>query len=68
MADRFPTARQSTRLSFRWVPEPAAENTDTSVLYVGTWFVDLRVDKATSAIDWAMAGERIIENKEAHLS
>ncbi|KAL4790320.1 hypothetical protein BDV19DRAFT_394184 [Aspergillus venezuelensis] len=53
------TTRLSTRVSLRWPPEPAFENTDTLVLSVGNWYVDLRVDKATQAIDWAIAGERL---------
>jgi hypothetical protein len=52
----------STRLSLRWVPEIPEENTDTIVLSVGEWFVDLRMDKESGAIDWAMAGTRIEEN------
>ncbi|KAL4961872.1 uncharacterized protein BDV14DRAFT_179452 [Aspergillus stella-maris] len=53
------TTRLSTRVSLRWPPEPAFENTDTLVLSVGNWYVDLRVDKTTKAIDWAIAGERL---------
>lgn len=60
----FPTARLSTRVSLRWVPEPAFENTDTIVLSVGKWYVDLRMDKRTGKIDWAIAGERIVESDE----
>lgn len=52
----------STRLSLRWVPEPPAETTDTTVLSVGEYFLDLRMDKKSGAIDWAMAGTRIEEN------
>lgn len=52
----------STRISLRWVPEPPEETTDTIVLSVGEWFIDLRMDKASGAIDWAMAGTRIVEN------
>jgi hypothetical protein len=60
----FPTARFSTRVSLRWLPEPAFENTDTVVLSVRKWYVDLRVDKGTGTIDWAIAGERIVESDE----
>ncbi|KAL1885598.1 hypothetical protein Plec18167_001093 [Paecilomyces lecythidis] len=60
----FPTARLSTRVSLRWIPEPAFENTDTIVLSVGEWYVDLRMDKRTGTIDWAIAGERIVESNE----
>ncbi|KAJ5698664.1 hypothetical protein N7462_000669 [Penicillium macrosclerotiorum] len=52
----------STRISLRWVPEPPEETTNTIVLSVGDWFVDLRMDKKTGDIDWAMAGTRIEEN------
>ncbi|KAL4923063.1 uncharacterized protein BDV17DRAFT_278123 [Aspergillus undulatus] len=51
--------RLSTRVSLRWPPEPAFENTDTLVLSVGNWYVDLRVDLNTTKIDWAIAGERL---------
>ncbi|KAJ5757557.1 uncharacterized protein N7511_006251 [Penicillium nucicola] len=52
----------STRLSLRWVPEIPEETTDTIVLSVGEWFVDLRMDIKSGNIDWAMAGTRIEEN------
>lgn len=52
----------TTRLSLRWVPEIPEETTDTVVLSVGEWFVDLRMDKMSGEIDWAMAGTRIEEN------
>lgn len=52
----------TTRISLRWVPEVPEETTDTIVLSVGEYFVDLRMDKASGAIDWAMAGTRIEEN------
>ncbi|KAJ5771795.1 hypothetical protein N7520_002324 [Penicillium odoratum] len=52
----------STRISLRWVPEIPEETTDTIVLSVGGWFVDLRMDKASGQIDWAMAGTRVEEN------
>ncbi|KAJ5798451.1 uncharacterized protein N7503_007747 [Penicillium pulvis] len=52
----------TTRISLRWVPEVPEETTDTVVLSVGEYFVDLRMDKASGAIDWAMAGTRIEEN------
>lgn len=60
----FPTASLSTRVSLRWLPEPAFENTDTVVLSVGKWYVDLRMDKETGTIDWAIAGERIVQSEE----
>ncbi|KAJ5666165.1 uncharacterized protein N7477_008613 [Penicillium maclennaniae] len=46
-----------TRSSMRWVPEPPFENTDTLALFVGEWYVDLRVDQQSGGIDWALAGE-----------
>ncbi|KAL4783909.1 hypothetical protein BJX76DRAFT_242678 [Aspergillus varians] len=52
-------SRLSTRISLRWPPDPPFENTDTLVLSVGNWYVDLRVDRATGSIDWAIAGERL---------
>ncbi|KAL3494142.1 hypothetical protein BJX62DRAFT_198611 [Aspergillus germanicus] len=58
-------SRLSTRKSIRWPPEPAFENTDTLVLSVDSWYVDLRVDRATGAIDWAIAGERL-QNKDSN--
>ncbi|KAI2788965.1 hypothetical protein POX_e06990 [Penicillium oxalicum] len=56
------TCSFSTRISLRWVPEPPEETTDTIVLSVGEWFLDLRMDKKSGAIDWAMAGTRIVDN------
>ncbi|KAF7714762.1 Uncharacterized protein PECH_002267 [Penicillium ucsense] len=56
------TCSFSTRISLRWLPEPPSETTDTIVLSVGEWFLDLRMDKQSGNIDWAMAGTRIVEN------
>jgi hypothetical protein len=53
----------STRISLRWLPDPPTEPTDTLVYNVGNYFVDLRVLKADSSIDWGMAGERQIISK-----
>ena len=41
----------------RWMPEPPFESTDTLALFVGEWYVDLRVDQQSGGIDWALAGE-----------
>lgn len=41
----------------RWVPEPPFESTDTLALSVGDWYVDLRVDRQSGGIDWALAGQ-----------
>ncbi|KAF9883262.1 hypothetical protein FE257_003818 [Aspergillus nanangensis] len=57
-------SRLSTRISLRWIPEPASETTDTIVMSVTGWFVDLRVDRKSGAIDWAIAGERVVDSKE----
>lgn len=48
------------RISLRWLPDPAFEDTDTVALNVGGYFVDLRVTKDTGAIQWSRAGERIV--------
>lgn len=48
------------RISIRWLPEPAFEDTDTIALNVGGYFIDLRVEKETQAIQWSRAGERIL--------
>ncbi|OQE45029.1 hypothetical protein PENCOP_c002G04688 [Penicillium coprophilum] len=53
-----------TRLSMRWASETPFETTDTLVITVGEWYVDLRVDKQTGKIDWALAGECIEESQD----
>ncbi|PYI01495.1 hypothetical protein BO78DRAFT_327462 [Aspergillus sclerotiicarbonarius CBS 121057] len=58
-------SRLSTRISLRWVPEPAFENTDTIVMSVAGWYVDLRVDKESGGIDWAIAGQRVVDNTDS---
>jgi hypothetical protein len=58
----------STRISLRWLPDPAFENTDTIVLSLLGWYVDLRVDKSTGKIDWAIAGQRIVESQDPRTS
>jgi hypothetical protein len=50
----------SYRKSLRWVPGEPSEPTSTLVLDVGSFFVDLRMFKADSSIDWAMAGRRTV--------
>ncbi|KAF7589576.1 hypothetical protein BBP40_004155 [Aspergillus hancockii] len=57
-------SRLSTRISLRWLPEPASETTDTIVMSVKGWYVDLRVDKKTGDIDWAIAGQRVVDSSE----
>ena len=58
--------RLSTRISLRWLPGEAFENTDTAVLSVKDWYVDLRVDVSSLVphMDWAIAGERVVESVE----
>lgn len=58
------SCRFSTRISLRWLPEPAHETTDTIVMSVKDWYLDLRMDKQTQKIDWAIAGQRIVESQE----
>ncbi|TVY29257.1 hypothetical protein LHYA1_G002928 [Lachnellula hyalina] len=53
------SARASTRISIAWPPAAPSEPTDTLVLGVGGWYVDLRITKSDLSIDWAMAGERL---------
>ncbi|CAI7636340.1 unnamed protein product [Penicillium crustosum] len=58
------TCRFSKRISFRWLITPAEETTDTIVMSVKDWYVDLRIETATGKIDWAIAGQRIVESEE----
>ncbi|KAJ5666158.1 uncharacterized protein N7477_008606 [Penicillium maclennaniae] len=60
----FTYSYASTRLSIRWVPEPPFENTDTLVLIVGEWYVDLRIDKQSGGLDWAIAGQCLQQNTD----
>ncbi|KAF2798706.1 hypothetical protein K505DRAFT_392877 [Melanomma pulvis-pyrius CBS 109.77] len=46
------------RISMRWLPDPAFENTDTIALNVGGYFMDLRVATADESLEWSRAGER----------
>lgn len=48
------------RISVRWLPDAAYEDTDTVALNVGGYFIDLRVVKKSGAIQWSRAGERIV--------
>lgn len=56
------------RISLRWLPEPAYEDTDTIALNVGGYFIDLRVTEADSTIQWSRAGERITLRSEPRKS
>ncbi|KAH8667051.1 hypothetical protein BX600DRAFT_511927 [Xylariales sp. PMI_506] len=48
------------RISIRWLPDAAYEDTDTIALNVGGYFIDLRVQKNDGNIQWSRAGERSI--------
>lgn len=61
-------SRLSTRISLRWLPEPAFENTDTIVMSVQGWYVDLRVDRKSNDIDWAIAGQRVVDSTDPSTS
>jgi hypothetical protein len=62
------SCRFSTRISLRWLPESAHETTDTIVMSVKDWYLDLRMDKQTQEIDWAIAGQRIVESQGPRMS
>lgn len=51
----------------RWGSETPFETTDTLVITVGEWYVDLRVDKQSGELDWALAGECIQESKNPRM-
>ncbi|KAF7561657.1 hypothetical protein G7046_g2487 [Stylonectria norvegica] len=52
------------RISIRWLPGAAYEDTKTIALNVGGYFMDLRVTKENPSIEWAQAGERTILNED----
>lgn len=52
------------RISLRWLPDAAFEDTKTIALNVGRYFIDLRVTTQGSTIQWSRAGERIILKEE----
>ncbi|CAH0059085.1 unnamed protein product [Clonostachys solani] len=56
----MPSSQAVQRISIRWLPKPAYEDTDTVALNVGGYFIDLRVVKETGSIQWSRAGERIL--------
>ncbi|KAK5796691.1 hypothetical protein VI817_005975 [Penicillium citrinum] len=56
------TCAYTTRVSLRFLPDPPSETTDTIVLSVGEYYLDLRMDKKSGAIDWGMAGTNVAEN------
>lgn len=56
--------RASTRMSIRWPPAEASEPTDTLVLSVGEYYVDLRVSRLDRQIDWALAGQHHVVSED----
>ncbi|KAI5456892.1 hypothetical protein BGZ63DRAFT_365636 [Mariannaea sp. PMI_226] len=52
------------RISIRWLPDPAFEDTRTIALNVGGYFIDLRSTKEKPTIQWSHAGELIVLNEE----
>ncbi|KAL2694895.1 hypothetical protein Neosp_001484 [[Neocosmospora] mangrovei] len=58
------TLRLSTRISIKWADDAPSEPTDTVVLSVGDYFMDLRITKADQSINWAFAGTREILSRE----
>jgi hypothetical protein len=46
------------RISVRWLPDPAYEDSVTISLNVGGWYMDLRVATADGSLQWSRAGER----------
>lgn len=61
------TPSLTTRISMRWGKEAPFESTDTLVITLGEWYVDLRVDKGTGKIDWALAGECTEESQNPRM-
>lgn len=57
-------ARISTRISIKWADEPVSEPTDTLVLSLGGYYVDLRIARVDGSIDWALAGQRIVVSEQ----
>ncbi|KAH7121850.1 hypothetical protein B0J13DRAFT_159120 [Dactylonectria estremocensis] len=52
------------RISIRWLPDEAFEDTRTIALNVGGYFIDLRVTKENPSIQWSHAGELTILKEE----
>lgn len=52
------------RISIRWLPDPAFEDTRTVALNVGGYFIDLRTTKEEPSIQWSHAGELTILKEE----
>ena len=60
-------SRLTTRISLRWASELPSESTDTIVITIGEWYLDLRVDKQYDKIDWALAGQCLLETKNPRM-
>lgn len=60
--------RASTLISVQWPPDPITIGPDTLVLSVGTYYVDLRIDRGDGGIYWALAGRRIVMSEEPSTS
>ncbi|KAK7416657.1 hypothetical protein QQZ08_011923 [Neonectria magnoliae] len=52
------------RISIRWLPDPAFEDTRTVAINVGGYFIDLRTTKEGPSIQWSHAGELTILKDE----
>lgn len=46
------------RVSLRWLPDAAFEDTDTVALNVGGFYLDLRIATVDGTLQWSRAGER----------
>jgi hypothetical protein len=57
-------SRLSTRISIKWASDAPSEPTDTLVMSIGDYYMDLRVRKVDISIDWAMAGQRLIKSED----
>lgn len=57
-------ASLTTRVSIRWGDDAPSEPTDTIVLTVGSYYMDMRMKKADKTIDWAFAGTTETLSKE----
>jgi hypothetical protein len=55
--------RLSTRISIKWGDEAPSEPTDTLVLTVGSYYMDMRIKKSDKGIDWAFAGTKEITSQ-----
>ena len=53
-------ARLIQRISMRWLPDPPYEHTDTVVMNVGGYHMNMRVMKGNGLLEWGFAGERTI--------